>query len=348
MKVKKINNRKDDHIGLAKMSQLATSHQTKSIISTTYEPMLTGHPRRQDHLFTQMGKWNFSIPLWVSSMTGGAKQARIINERLARAAEEFQLGMGLGSCRPVLEFLDRKTVRASMAKDFLLRKLVGDRPLFANLGIAQVEELVEKKQISKILTMLKFLEVDGLCLHINPLQEWLQPEGDKIKASPLEITQRLLDSFKNETPLIVKEVGQGMGPKSLAALGELPLFAVEFAALGGTNFAKLEFSRSALKEDSPMLEMTKWGHGAEEMCGWAKELLVQKKFLPNIIISGGIREFTPYFSWVKKFQSLSCSSLVGVGFPLMEKAVQGEKYLHLYLEELQSLYRMHHQYMINA
>jgi isopentenyl-diphosphate delta-isomerase len=345
MKTIKTKNRKNDHIDLATKSQVVS----KDSLGVFYEPMLFSHPGSELSL-SSFGPWKFGIPLWISSMTGGAKQAHLINKRLASAARHFQLGMGLGSCRPVLEFMERKLVRKSLARDFLWRGLIGDRPLFANLGLAQVEELIATGRTLKIREMLDFLEVDGLCLHVNPLQEWLQPEGDRWQTSPLDIIKRLFDSFKVETNLIVKEVGQGMGPQSLCELGKLPLMAVEFGALGGTNFALLELQRLQNKKDfqsrnHPLEEMTRWGHSATEMCSWVKALKEKNEFIPRVIISGGIREFTPFFSWIKTFRSLECEALVGLGFPFMQKAIEGEKSLHIYLEELQSLYKMHEQFI---
>ena len=73
------------------------------------------------------------------------------------------------------------------------------------------------------------------------MQEWFQPEGDILSMSPIDTIQRFMDQFS--LPLIIKEVGQGMGPESLKRLLQLPLPAIEFAAFGGTNFARVELLR---------------------------------------------------------------------------------------------------------
>ena len=165
-------------------------------------------------------------------MTGGTKLAGTINRNLAMACNEFGMGMGLGSCRIIME-------DDTYFEDFNMRAIIGDDlPLWANLGIAQIEELVGKKQEDKAAELVEKLRADGLIIHVNPMQEWFQPEGDILTCPPLDTIKRFLDSFS--VPVIVKEVGQGMGPESLRELLQLPLQAIEFAAFGGTNFARVE------------------------------------------------------------------------------------------------------------
>lgn len=212
--------------------------------------------------------------------------ARVINHNLARACGAFGMGMGLGSCRSLLGL-------KSLPEDFTVRHLVGDQqPLYANLGIAQVEQLIEDQKVSTIIEMVKRLEADGLIVHINPLQEWLQPEGDRYYTAPITTIQRLLDQV--DFPIIVKEVGQGMGINSLKALLELPLAAVDFAANGGTNFALLELLRSDETARDTHRGLAQIGHSAEEMNLLLQQLITQGNFEPScrqIIISGGISNY---------------------------------------------------------
>jgi len=166
--------------------------------------------------------------------------ANTINTNLAKACGEYGMGMGLGSCRALLDSDERLS-------DFAMRGLIGDQPLYANLGIAQLDELFQANKQQLISELVKKLEADGLIIHINPLQEWLQPEGDIYHVSPIDIVKRVID-LAPDMNIIVKEVGQGMGPKSLEALYKLPIMAVDFAAGGGTNFAKLELHRASQKQ----------------------------------------------------------------------------------------------------
>ena len=269
--------RKLDHIELA----LTAQTPCKDVDSRFYyEPLFSGHPTGQTDISLTFFDKKLNAPLWVSSMTGGVGPARHINQNLARVCREFGLGMGLGSCRVLLN-------DDSYFNDFNLRPLLGaDLPFFANLGIAQIEQLLlQKKGLQQLNELLFKLEVDGLIVHINPLQEWFQPEGDRLSDSPLLTLEKLCAVFKHK--IIVKEVGQGMGPKSLKALLDLPIAGIELAAFGGTNFSKLEQLREKKNEFE---SFTKVGHTAFEMVKILNLLLeknpeYQKK---QIIISGGV------------------------------------------------------------
>lgn len=273
--------RKKDHIELAFKSQVDRMHLDHRF---DYEPMLAGHPEDNSWpAFNFLGK-TLRAPMWVSSMTGGTKMAAIINKNLARACHEFGMGMGLGSCRSLLtgdKHLD----------DFNVRSIIGDElPLYANLGIAQVEALIKNKETELIDKLIHKLKADGLIIHVNPLQEWLQPEGDVIQAPPVETIAQLLDT--STYPIIVKEVGQGFGPRSIAALLKMPLKAIDFAANGGTNFARLELLRSSEMHSEVYGPVVQLGHSAEEMVGWANDLHGSDSVkCQHIIISGGIKHF---------------------------------------------------------
>ncbi len=269
--------RKKDHIDLALTSEVLTSDER-----FYYEPILAPHPH-DGITKTQFLDKSFALPIWISSMTGGTEWAKTININLAKAAKEFGLGMGLGSCRSLLYDDDR-------ISDFAVREYIGGQPLYANLGIAQLEELVLENKYQVLKDLVKKLDADGLIIHVNPLQEGMQPEGDLIKVSPLDTIKKLLDHL--DIPLIVKEVGQGMGYRSLEALLKLPLAAVDFAAHGGTNFTKLELLRT---DDPATLDsLSLVGHSATEMVNMVNQIskeLGDKMLCKQIIISGGVKDF---------------------------------------------------------
>ncbi len=286
--------RKRDHIELAFQSQVA---QVELDGRFSYEPLLAAHPKPGSlPPISFLGK-TLKAPIWVSSMTGGTDWAHTINHNLARACGEFGLGMGLGSCRSLL-FSDERL------EDFAVRHLMGnDLPLFANLGVAQVEQLLAKNEWQRVDGLLEKLQADGLIIHVNPLQEWLQPEGDRFERPPIETIAEFLE--KSQTPLIVKEVGQGMGYESLKALFQLPLQAVDFAAGGGTNFAKLELHRSDPVKQEIFAHLARVGHTAAEMVQFVNQIkagLGERMRCGQVIISGGIQSFLDGYWLINKVE----------------------------------------------
>ncbi|HEC42224.1 MAG TPA: type 2 isopentenyl-diphosphate Delta-isomerase [Bacteroides sp.] len=282
--------RKKDHIDLALNSQTLPESLDKRF---NYEPMLSAHPSGDDEPFEFLGKTQ-KVPLWVSSMTGGTKMAGTINRNLARACNEFGMGMGLGSCRIIME-------DETHFEDFNMRPIIGDEyPFYANLGIAQIEMFLAEKQTGRIEELLGKLRADGLVIHVNPIQEWCQPEGDNLLKPPIETISELLALV--EYPVIVKEVGQGMGPESLKALLKLPLEAIEFAAYGGTNFALVELMRADDQVRKFYEPASQVGHDAVEMTETINRLIDTEKETRcrQLIISGGIKSFLDGYYLIKK------------------------------------------------
>jgi len=284
-----LENRKKDHIELAFKSQTLPPEVDERF---HYEPMLNAHPAEGLKPFTILGK-EHRVPLWVSSMTGGTKLAGTINRNLARACNEFGMGMGLGSCRIIME-------DDTYFDDFDVRDLIGEHlPLWANLGIAQVEALVKQKQAGKASELVERLRADGLIIHVNPMQEWFQPEGDIFLTPPLETIQRFMEIFPH--PLIVKEVGQGMGPESLRGLLQLPLQAIEFAAFGGTNFARVELHRDEGSSGELFEPLSRVGENAYDMLDYVNTVAEnQQVSCREVIISGGIKSFLDGYYLIRK------------------------------------------------
>ncbi|MEK0421376.1 MAG: hypothetical protein RLZZ161_1227 [Bacteroidota bacterium] len=310
--------RKTDHI------QLAFEAQSEGLDERFYyEPMLHAHPEQGVIPALQLSGKTLKAPLWISSMTGGAQMAGNINRNLALACKNFGLGMGLGSCRSLLESND-------YFHDFAVRKYMDDQPLYANLGIAQVEEMLALNSFGKIRDLVHKLEADGLIVHVNPLQEWLQPEGDRITSPPIDTIKKLLDLA--DFPIMVKEVGQGFGPKSLKALAELPLEAIEFGASGGTNFSLLENLRRGEFFREQFAPVAQLGHNAYEMIDWAKELCQSpqnKVHTRAFIVSGGVKNFLDGYYFV---QSLPWKTLYAQASAFLKHAMRSEDELMEFTE----------------
>jgi isopentenyl-diphosphate delta-isomerase len=281
--------RKKDHIDLAFQAQVSRFGIDDRF---HYEPMLSPHLQEGLAPIHFLNR-TFRAPIWISSMTGGAVLAHTINHNLARVCHEFGLGMGLGSCRILLN-------NDKHLPDFDVRNIIGrDQPLYANLGIAQMEQFYKKDNPEKVKQLLNKLHADGLIIHVNPIQESLQPEGDRFTVAPIEVIEwslRVLDA-----PLIVKEVGQGMGPTSLKNLLQLPLAAIEFGAFGGTNFSKLELMRCSAMEQESYRPLTFIGHDAIQMVEMVNSALEEiTPACKQIIVSGGVKSFLDGYYLIHK------------------------------------------------
>jgi len=315
-----MTDRKKDHIDFAFQSYPSDRSPDQRFY---YEPFIDIHPGNEPVPFSFLNKI-IRVPIWVSSITGGSERSRFINENLARACRKFGMGMGLGSCRSLLE--DDRWI-----KDFDLRDILGDElPFYANLGISQIEEIVQTKQTKSLLHMMDRLRVDGLIIHVNPAQEWLQPEGDRQKEPPFKTIRKALDLF--HFPIIVKEVGQGIGPESLRELMRLPLEAIEFGAFGGANFANIELMRQKNTASSQYLKpLSLIGHNAEQMVEWINELAEWEEEVNcrQIIISGGIDNFLDGYYWIKKCH---LPAIYGQASQLLKYANESYESLEEYLE----------------
>lgn len=284
-----MEDRKKDHIDLALGNRTGSFQKDVRFV---YEPLLSGHHVPELKSVTLAGK-SMKLPVWISSMTGGSGIARHINTNLAMVANEFGLGMGLGSCRILLD-------SDKHLPDFDMRHVIGDdTPLWANLGIAQLEQMADKGTLKEVAQMIHLLRCDGLIIHVNPLQEWFQPEGDRLKYAPLQTIREVLTHL--DVPLIVKEVGQGMGRESLRALMQLPLAAIEFASFGGTNFARVEMMRRPGLEHELFEPMVYVGQTASDMLNDIKWLIDQgtECKVPTLIISGGIKNYLDGYYFIQ-------------------------------------------------
>jgi isopentenyl-diphosphate delta-isomerase len=216
-----------------------------------------------------------AAPFLISCMTGGTPEATRINRRLARVAAQHGLAMGLGSGRALLE--SPQTIES-----FHVRSEAPEILLFANLGAVQLNK---GYGITECRRLVEMLGADALVLHLNPLQEALQPEGDTCFRGLLGRIAQLCALA--EFPVIVKEVGWGIGGSEARALFDAGVAAVDVAGAGGTSWSEVERFRIA----------EPWrARVAGAFAGWgtptAQAILSARRGAPTetLIASGGIRD----------------------------------------------------------
>ena len=211
-------------------------------------------------------------PIVISAMTGGTPEAEVVNSRLARAAAEHGLAMVLGSGRALLDDPSALPTYRS-----------ADRPplLLGNLGAAQVRRPDAPERAERLVSL---LEADGLTVHLNPIQEAVQPEGEPdfagVAAGIASVVERLAP-----LPVVVKEVGFGMDAADVALLRDAGVAAVDVAGAGGTNWALVEGRRDERAGDVAAA-FADWGVPTADAL---IEALATAPGLP-VIASGGLRD----------------------------------------------------------
>jgi isopentenyl-diphosphate delta-isomerase len=174
---------------------------------------------------------SLNMPLLISSMTGGTTEGERINTHLAEAAQQAHVALALGSQRPALE-------RNNAVNSFRLRRFAPDIPIFANIGAVQLNYGIGVTECRELIEM---ASADALILHLNPLQEALQPEGD---VNFHQLLPKINSLCKHLTiPVIVKEVGWGISDSVAFQLKEAGVAAIDVAGAGGTSWSQVEMFR---------------------------------------------------------------------------------------------------------
>ena len=221
---------------------------------------------------TFLGK-PLKAPILISSMTGGFDLARKVNRNLAAAAQSLGLAMGVGSQRVAIE-------EPSAAPSFQVRDVAPDILLFGNLGAVQLNYGYTVEHCRRAVEM---IGADGLILHLNVLQEAVQPEGNrnfKGLGEKIAVVCREL-----ELPVVAKEVGNGISVDVALRLQRAGVKAIDIAGKGGTSWSAVEAQRAAKQGQRPDTAFADWGIPSEEA------LVSVRKALPEmpLIASGGIR-----------------------------------------------------------
>jgi isopentenyl-diphosphate Delta-isomerase len=259
-------------------------------------------------------------PLLISSMTGGTARAAEINRRLARGAEAAGIAFALGSGRAMLEDEALRTT-------FDVRSVAPKVVLFANLGAVQLNYGVRIEDARRLIDA---LGANGLYLHLNPLQEAIQPGGDTNFRSLEPKIARLCASLA--VPVIAKSVGSGIAPSTAARLVECGVAAIDVAGAGGTSWARVEGKRSGDPARERIAEaFGDWGYPTPRGTAALRAALPQ---VP-LVASGGIRDGVQ----VAKALALG-ADLAGLALPFLRAADESEAAVTSLIDELVTALRI--------
>ena len=249
---------------------------------------------------TFLGK-RIKAPILISSMTGGFDLARKINRNLAAAAQELGLAMGVGSQRVALE-------EPAVADSFQVRDLAPDILLLSNLGAVQLNYGYTVDHCRRAVEM---IHADALILHLNVLQEAVQPEGNRNFKG---LTEKIANICRNlDLPVVAKEVGNGISAEVAVKLKGAGVAAIDVAGKGGTSWYSVEAQRAAKEGKPAETTFANWGIPTEEA------LVAVRQAVPDlqIVASGGIR------SGLDIAKSIALGAdLAAFGQPLLASALE--------------------------
>ncbi len=225
-----ISERKDAHLALAAKPEMQYADPGGfDDVLFLHNPLPELNLKDIDCSTTFLNK-KLSAPLLITGMTGGTEKGGALNKKLALAAEKAGIALGLGSQRPMLK--DEKTLA-----HYKVRALCPSIPLIGNIGAVNLREY----PLVKIEWLVSSIEADALAIHLNPLQEAVQPEGDTdftgVFASIAKVVEKL------SVPVIVKETGAGLNASAAKSLLDAGVKYIECSGRGGTSWSKVEYGR---------------------------------------------------------------------------------------------------------
>jgi isopentenyl-diphosphate delta-isomerase len=313
-----IGERKADHIEVCLKENVQSQR-----VTTGFEDVYLVHralpeiERKEVDLSTTVFGYRFSAPIFVGAMTGGTAKATKINAAIAEAVEELKLGMGVGSQRIAI---DNPKVEHSFS---IVREKAPTAFILANIGGPQ---LVSKYGVTEAKKAVEMVQANALAIHLNALQEAVQPEGDTNYSGLLrkigELTQEL------DVPVIVKETGAGIAAEDAKLLATVNVAGIDVAGAGGTSWAAVEYYRAKARHDvfSQRLGETFWDWGIPTAAS-----LVEAAESVNVpvVASGGIRNGVD----VAKALALG-ASLASATYPFLEPATNGSEDVKKALQHL--------------
>lgn len=264
-------------------------------------------------LSTQFLGRGMRMPFFIEALTGGAPGTEKINRNLATAAQKLSIGMGVGSQRAML--IDPK-----LSYTYKVRDVAPDIFLLGNIGATQINGT----DLDQLVGMVGAIGADGLAVHLNPLQEMIQPEGDKDWRNVRKSIENICK--KVNFPVIAKESGCGISGRVATQLQRVGVAAIDVAGAGGTSFARVEHYRGAVSA-APFLE---WGIATAESLKQCRQAVT----LP-LVASGGIR------SGLDSAKAIAMgASIVGLARKLLKPAMESPNEVIRVIEDLAQEMRM--------
>jgi len=312
--------RKEDHIRICLGNQAQARNVTTGFedIQFVHRALPEVNKDKINLATTFFGK-KFSAPIIVGAMTGGTGQATQINSSIAQAVENLGLGMGVGSQRAAIE--DQKLEETYA----ITRKMAPNAFLIANIGGVQLVHGYGLKEVKKVVEM---IDADAVAVHLNALQEAVQPEGQTnfkgVLAKIAEVAGAL------DTPVIVKETGAGISAEDAKSLEDAGVKAIDVGGVGGTSFAAVEYHRTSAKQNLCGEPFWDWGiPTAVSLIETAQTVKLA------VIASGGLRSGTD----IAKALSLN-ALLASISQPILQTAIKSaketEEKLSCLIEELRN------------
>jgi len=274
-------------------------------------------------LFTTVFGHKFAAPLIVGAITGGTSEATKINSVIAEAVEELGLGMGVGSQRAAIE--DKKLERTFA----VVRKKAPTAFLIANLGGVQLVNGYGLKEVRKAIEM---IDADAIAIHLNPLQEAVQPEGQTNFEGILQRMHEIAEDL--DKPVIAKETGAGIAAEEARKLESAGVKGIDISGAGGTSWAAVEYYRAKERGNSSQRRLGDvfWDWGIPTTVSIVE---VSKTVKVPVIASGGVREGAD----VAKALGLG-ACLASLSQPMLHAAIRGVREtveaLTLLMEELRN------------
>lgn len=265
--------RKKEHIELCLTDKVAFSNKTTGFERFDFiHYAITEVVIDKIKLETKFFNKQIDFPFLISCMTGGTMEAENINAKLAIVANNLNIALGVGSQRQALE---NDTHHGSYK---IIRKNAPNIPILGNIGAAQI---LSNNVVDKLKFLADLIEADAFVIHINPLQELLQKNGEPNFKGLLKSIERICN--KLQLPVIVKEVGAGINKKAAKKLLDAGVKGIDVAGAGGTSWAGVEILRN---KDNSGIEFWDWGIPTAECISEINKLKNNYKFM--LIGSGGI------------------------------------------------------------